>query len=89
MDSTEPKFWETDIGKRLMRGIHDHNNGLCSLRTSVSLMKLQKERGTFTLDDLEDRIKSMEIAMDRCKEGIDYIYKSVKDYEMNKQKDTE
>lgn len=79
MDS---KFWQTEIGKKMMHGLHDHSSGLCSLRTSVSLMKLQKERGTFTLDELEDRIKSMEIALDKCKDSIDYIYESVKDYEM-------
>lgn len=86
---SDTKFWETDIGKKLMHGIHDHSSGLCSLRTSVSLMKLQKEKGTFTLDELDQRIKVMEMAMDKMRDSIDYIYESVKENEMNNLKETE
>lgn len=82
----DTKFWQTNIGKKLMHGIHDHSNGLCSLRTSISLMKLQKERGTFTLDELDERLNVMEQSLDRCKDSIDYIYESVKDEKMNDNK---
>lgn len=77
------KFWQTPLGKKMMHGLHDHSSGLCSLRTTYSIFKLGRERDTLTMEDVDQSMKSMKLAMDKCKDSIDFIYESVKDDTMN------
>lgn len=80
---SELKFWKTDIGKKMMHGLHDHSSGLCSIRTTISLLKLRMKKGEIEeTENMINSINSFDAAATKCRDSIDYIYESVKQHEM-------
>lgn len=77
-------FYKTDEGKVLSHGMHDHCGATCYLSAILQVIEIKLNKGTFTLEDLPERIEKIKNAMDRQEKSIDYIYKYFKDkYEEN------
>lgn len=89
------KFWNTDRGKILSYGIHEHNSGLGHISNSVSYIKNQIEQGTIKIVPnnenkriAENDLKNFNNCLDRilkgrekCKDSMDYVYEEVKKIE--------
>ena len=64
-------FWNSENGKIISHGIHDHNSGLRYLRTYISILKIKIEKGeNIKLEDIE----KLEKGLKRCRDSMDYIY---------------
>lgn len=79
------RFWDTEEGKILSHGIHEHSNGQSLIINSVSIMKRLIENGNIRIEGEDSNIemftKSLDLIIkgkERNKEAIDYIYTKFK-----------
>ncbi len=73
------KFYETERGKIIHHGIHEHNGGISILTGVLSLLKDSIEKGKqISKEDLDQYIEFLEKGKKRCTDAIDYIYNEIK-----------
>ncbi len=81
----KPNFLNTQVGKVLAHGIHEHNSGMGFIISAVNLINLEHENGTLTTEMLEKYLDIIIKGKIKSTEGIDYIYEQLKTIEENKQ----
>ena len=75
-------FYETERGKIIHYGIHEHNGGISILTASLEILKDKIEKNhEISKDDLIQYIGYLEKGKKKCMDAIDYIYKEIKDNE--------
>lgn len=80
------KFWDTEEGKILMHGIHDHSHGLQYINSALNvIMRTIEYEEELDVEQLKKDLELIERGRDRCKESIDYIYKELKELKEKKQ----
>ncbi len=83
--SEKPNFYQTQVGRILAHGIHEHNSGMGFIVSAVNLIKSEHESGTLTNEILEKYLDIIIKGKDKSTDGIDYIYEQLKSIEENKQ----
>jgi hypothetical protein len=72
-------FYETERGKIIHYGIHEHNSGISILTASLEILKDKIEKNhQISKDDLIQYIGYLEKGKKRCTDAIDYIYQEIK-----------
>lgn len=80
------KFWDTEEGKILMHGIHDHSHGLQYINSALSIIgRTLESEGELDVEELKKDLELIEKGRDKCKDSIDYIYKEIKELKEKKQ----
>ena len=73
------KFYETERGKILHYGIHEHNSGISILTGVLVLLKDMTEKGQqISKEDLDKYMEILDKGKKRCTDAIDYIYQEIK-----------
>jgi hypothetical protein len=73
------KFYETERGKIIHHGIHEHNGGISILTASLGILKDMIEKDhQISKDELIQYIGFLEKGKKRCTDAIDYIYNEIK-----------
>lgn len=78
------KFWDTEEGKILSHGIHEHSSGLGMIINELNYIELLTKKEKITKNDYEISFNRIKDGRNKCKEAMDYIYNKFKEkYENN------
>lgn len=78
------KFYQTDLGKIMGKGIHDHNSGIGLIASYITFIEWNIEKGKIVINEgKEELLKDLEHiknARTRCRDSVDYMYSKIKEY---------
>lgn len=80
----EIKFWQTQNGKIISHGIHEHNGGLGLIVNNLELLKRYLQEEPLNKENIEYCIHRINTGKEKCMEGIDYIYTKFEEMYKNK-----
>lgn len=80
------RFWDTEEGKILAHGIHEHSRGMSYIINSVAIIKALMMNGSIKFEGDDDSLaqfnKYLELILEGkkvSKDSIDFIYTKFKD----------
>lgn len=73
------RFRDTEEGKIIFHGLHEHGGATCNIGANILLLKRKIEKGELSNEELEERLESMSRSLKKAEESIDYIYTKFKE----------
>jgi hypothetical protein len=73
-------FWQHPTGKIMSHVVHDFNGAMCSVGSSISLIRKCLEWGDIDREEILMRLVRIEDALKRAEKAVDYGYEKIEEY---------
>jgi len=73
------RFWDTEEGKIVSYGMHEHGGATCNIGANIQLLQMRLEKGNLSNEELKDRLEKMSNSLKKADDAVDYIYTKFKE----------